>query len=158
MTPYLIETGREVDTLEKRDLATDLLFQDHSNLDTTSRNLEILTTSLAAPDLSSGNVPGQNSLYLTNLLHSAFGHIGYKRMKCFIQQKFGNEARKSLNGKFCSCQHCYVAKSTRRSVLGSCKQSLNPLDTVTTDLMGQFDEAIPHKGRYALTIRDIGSS
>ncbi|MBW0541384.1 hypothetical protein O181_081099 [Austropuccinia psidii MF-1] len=122
MMPYLIETAQEIDTLEKRDLATDLLFQDRSNLDMTLRDLEILTTSLAAPDLPSGNVPHQNPLDLTNLLHFTFGQIGYKGMKCFIQQRFGNKARKSLNGKFRSCQHCYVAKSTRRSVLGSPEQ------------------------------------
>ncbi|MBW0466309.1 hypothetical protein O181_006024 [Austropuccinia psidii MF-1] len=74
-------------------------------------------------------------------------------MKRFIQQRFGEEAGKSLNGKFRSCQHCYLAKSTRRSHLGSRKQSLGPLDTVTANLIGQF-----YKGRYALTIRDIGSS
>ncbi|MBW0543277.1 hypothetical protein O181_082992, partial [Austropuccinia psidii MF-1] len=43
-------------------------------------------------------------------------------------------------------------------MLGSREQSLNLLDTVTANLMGQFDEAVPHKGRYALTIRDLGSS
>ncbi|MBW0539537.1 hypothetical protein O181_079252 [Austropuccinia psidii MF-1] len=150
MMPYLIETAQEVYMLEKGDLTNDLMFQDHSSPDTTLQDLTILTTALTAPD--------QHCLDLTNLLHSAFGHIGSKRLKHFVQQRIGFEARRSINGKFHSCQHCYIAKSTCRSNLGSREQLLTTLDTVTADLMGQFDEAVPHKGRYALTIRDIGSS
>ncbi|MBW0485851.1 hypothetical protein O181_025566 [Austropuccinia psidii MF-1] len=134
------------------------MFQDHPNPDMTLQDMTVLITTLAAPDLSTGNVPDQHCSDLTNLLHSAFGHIGSKRLEHFVQQKFGSEARKSINGKFCSCQHCYIAKSTCRSNLGSREQLLNTMDTVTAGLMGQFDEAVPHKGRYALTIREIGSS
>ncbi|MBW0488680.1 hypothetical protein O181_028395 [Austropuccinia psidii MF-1] len=158
LTPYLIETAQEVDMLEKRDLTNELLSQDRSSLDMLPQDLAILTTALAATDLPTGNVPDQHCLDLTNLLHSAFGHIGSKRLKQFVQQRFGSEARKSINGKFCSCQHCYIAKSTRQSSFGSREQLFHTLDTVTAGLMGQFDEAIPHRGRYALTIRDIGSS
>ncbi|MBW0473452.1 hypothetical protein O181_013167 [Austropuccinia psidii MF-1] len=45
-----------------------------------------------------------------------------------------------------------------QSHLQSRGQSLSPLDTITADLMGKFDEAAPHNGSYALTIRDSGSS
>ncbi|MBW0468075.1 hypothetical protein O181_007790 [Austropuccinia psidii MF-1] len=79
---YLIETAQEVDTLEQRDLTTDLTLKDCSNPGTVLQDMVILMTTLTTPDLSTGNVPDQPSLELTNLLHSAFGHIGSKRMKC----------------------------------------------------------------------------
>ncbi|MBW0509453.1 hypothetical protein O181_049168 [Austropuccinia psidii MF-1] len=35
---------------------------------------------------------------------------------------------------------------------------IEPMDVVTADLMGKFDDAIPYGGKYALTIQDIGST
>ncbi|MBW0466313.1 hypothetical protein O181_006028 [Austropuccinia psidii MF-1] len=61
LTPYLIETAQEADTLEQRDLTTDLTLQDCSNPGTTSQDLKILMTTLTTPDLSTGNVPDQPS-------------------------------------------------------------------------------------------------
>ncbi|MBW0584452.1 hypothetical protein O181_124167, partial [Austropuccinia psidii MF-1] len=100
MTPYLIKTTQEIDMLEQQDLLTDHIFQDCNDSGTILGDLTILTTTLTAPVHHTDNVPIQPSSNLTDLLHSTLGHIGSKRLKHFIQQKFGKNTRKSLDRVF----------------------------------------------------------
>ncbi|MBW0499004.1 hypothetical protein O181_038719 [Austropuccinia psidii MF-1] len=120
--------------------------------------LTIFETKLDDKDDTIGNVRITDGRELADTLHSIFGHIGNKRLKQLVRRRFGEEASKEITRKSATCQHCCIAKSTRRSILSSRDRTIEPMDVVTADLMGKLDEAIPYGGKYALTIRDIGST
>ncbi|MBW0529102.1 hypothetical protein O181_068817 [Austropuccinia psidii MF-1] len=124
----------------------------------TLNKVAIFKTKLKSNETTQGNVTSSDKHNLTNLLHSMFGHIGNKRLKQLVRQHFGIDASKGIAHKGTTCQHCCVAKITRRSNLSSRGKVVEPMDVVTADLMGQFKEAVPYSGKYALTIRDIGST
>ncbi|MBW0475938.1 hypothetical protein O181_015653 [Austropuccinia psidii MF-1] len=126
----------------------------NSNLD----ELTLFETKLDSNDHTTGNVKIADRHGLANILHSIFGHIGNKRLKQLVRQRFGEEASKEITRKSTTCQHCCIAKSTRHSILSSRDRIIEPMDIVTADLMGKFDDAVPYGGKYALTIRDIGST
>ncbi|MBW0503499.1 hypothetical protein O181_043214 [Austropuccinia psidii MF-1] len=91
-------------------------------------------------------------------LHSLFGHIGMKRLKQIVQQRFGNTAATNLPRKMANCAHCLVMKSLHHNPLASRGYTILPMDVVAADLMGPFDGALPSSRKYALTIRDISST
>ncbi|MBW0479374.1 hypothetical protein O181_019089 [Austropuccinia psidii MF-1] len=104
-----------------------------------------------------GNVQeaASNTLYL---LHSLFGHIGLKRLKKIVQQSFGDTVATDLPRKIANCVHCSVMRSICHNPLTSQGHTIFPMDVVAANLMGPFDSALPSSGRYALTLRDIGST
>ncbi|MBW0542127.1 hypothetical protein O181_081842 [Austropuccinia psidii MF-1] len=122
----------------------------------TLNKVAIFETKLQINETTQGNVTSSDEHSVTNLLHSMFGHIGNKHLKQLVQQRFGIDALKGIARKGTTCQHCCVAKSTRQSNLSSRGKVVEPMDVVTADLMGQFEEAVPYGGKYALTIQDIG--
>ncbi|MBW0527096.1 hypothetical protein O181_066811 [Austropuccinia psidii MF-1] len=118
----------------------------------TLNKVAISETKLKSNETVQGNVTSSDEHNLTNLLHSMFGHIGNKHLKQLVRQRFGIDALKGITHKGTTCQHCCVAKSTRRSNLSSRGKVVEPMDVVTADLMGQFKEAVPYGRKYALTI------
>ncbi|MBW0523960.1 hypothetical protein O181_063675 [Austropuccinia psidii MF-1] len=91
-------------------------------------------------------------------LHSLFGHTGLKQLKKIVQQRFGDTAATNLPQKMANCAHCSVMKSICHNFLTSQGHTVLPMDVVGTDLMCPFDGTLPSGGRYALMIRDIGST
>ncbi|MBW0488257.1 hypothetical protein O181_027972 [Austropuccinia psidii MF-1] len=104
-----------------------------------------------------GNVQ-ESSRDILYSLHSLFGHIGMKRLKQIVQQRFGNTAATDLPRKMSNCAHCLVMKSVHHNPLASRGYTILPMDVMAADLMGPFDGALASGGIYALTIRDIGST
>ncbi|MBW0466269.1 hypothetical protein O181_005984 [Austropuccinia psidii MF-1] len=88
--------------------------------------------------------------------HCLFGHIGLRR----IRKLLGKSAPACLTGKqeIRDCEACLRAKSLRRSSLSPNERSVIPLNLVVADLMGPFDIATIHGGRYALNIREVAST
>ncbi|MBW0463381.1 hypothetical protein O181_003096 [Austropuccinia psidii MF-1] len=74
------------------------------------------------------------------------------------QQPFSDKASKGIMQNSETCQHCCIAKSRQSSVLARHNKIVEPMDIVTANLMGNFEDAIPYGGKYALTIPDIGST
>ncbi|MBW0519994.1 hypothetical protein O181_059709 [Austropuccinia psidii MF-1] len=81
-----------------------------------------------------------------------------KRLKRIVQQRFGNTAATDLPRKMENCAHCSVMKSVCHNPLASQIYTILPMDVVAADLMGPFDGALPSGGKYALRIRDLGST
>ncbi|MBW0463649.1 hypothetical protein O181_003364 [Austropuccinia psidii MF-1] len=120
--------------------------------------LTLLETNLDNDGTKIGNValPGKHNL--TDLLHSMFRHIGNKLLKQLVWKCFGNEASKGITRKLTACQQCYIAKSTRNSVLAICNRTKEPMEIVMANLMGKLKDMLPYGGKYALTKHNIGST
>ncbi|MBW0488370.1 hypothetical protein O181_028085 [Austropuccinia psidii MF-1] len=124
----------------------------------TSDKLTLFESKLDSNNPMMGNVRTPDEHNLDNLLHSVFGHIGNKHLKQLACKHFGDKASKGITQKSETCQHCCIANRMQRLVLASCDGIVEPMDIVTADLMGNFNNAIPYGGKYELTIWDIGST
>ncbi|MBW0484810.1 hypothetical protein O181_024525 [Austropuccinia psidii MF-1] len=124
----------------------------------TSDKLTLFETKLDSNNPMMGNVRTPDEHNLANLLHSMFGQIGNKHLKQLVCKNFGEKASKGITQKSATCQNCCIPNSMQRLVLASCKGIVEPMDIVTADIMGKFNNAVPYGGKYALTICDIGST
>ncbi|MBW0531620.1 hypothetical protein O181_071335 [Austropuccinia psidii MF-1] len=89
--------------------------------------------------------------------HRLFGHIGLRRIRKLLGKTAPMcllKSRQEIN----DCEDCLRAKSLRQSLLSPNNRSVIPLDLLVADLMGPFDIATIHGGRYALNIRDVAST
>ncbi|MBW0496890.1 hypothetical protein O181_036605 [Austropuccinia psidii MF-1] len=85
------------------------------------------------------------------LWYKPFGHCGMCRLQNFLKDRIGTDICKHLN----NCTDCLIAKSKHWNELLPTKSPMEPMDLVTSNIMGPFNQANINSGHWALTIWDI---
>jgi transposase InsO family protein len=91
------------------------------------------------------------------LWHRIFGHASLRVIRRLVKQQAAFGLPEKMPAGQLRCPVCAIHKSNRNNVLHRYNRSVKPLEILNVDLMGPFPIETYHKGRYVLTLKDLGS-
>lgn len=92
------------------------------------------------------------------LWHRIFGHAILRVNRSLVNNRLLLDYRRRCQQANCVARYVLYTRATEwAGTLQKSNRSVKPLEILNVDLMGPFPIETYHKGRYVLTIKDLGS-